>query len=140
MTTTCTSCLQEFDVVFAGGKQRERIGVVGGILEEIFGRVLPANGANSARTRKSAGDFACRPVDQRLYSCGLAYEAWRLRSSPILLLDAADPVDAVGIAGLRTTACSKTFDRGDPFIQLEVCLAELMVDLGILRPFVDQLH
>ena len=103
--------------------------------------VLPANGANSASTRKSAGNFARRTADQRLDAGGLRIGGFRGFDIAERLLDAADPVDRLSASpGLRTTARRKHSSADSSSFSSTVKLAELLVELGILRPFLDQLR
>ncbi len=125
------------DVIFAGGKQSQRVGVVGGILEEIFGRRVAGKRGIQRQNTKIRGRFCRRPPDQRLDSCRFCICGLGSFAVTLPLLDAADPVHAVGIARIERDRLPKTLDRRLDFIELEVGLAQLMAQLAILRPLAD---
>ena len=66
----------------------------------------------------------------------------RLRGADIAkpLLDAADPIQAVGIARIERNRLAKMRERSFDLVQLETDLAKLMVERGVVRPLLDQLR
>ena len=132
MTTTCDVLLQGFDVIVVGGEQRQRIGVVGGVLEEIFGRRVAGERAHTAPARENPpGTFAAGRLIRGWIRAACGIGGFGGLDVAAALLDAADPVQAVGIARIEgdgllqndASAASGSFE-------LEVSLAKLMAGSG----------
>ena len=54
------------------------------------------------------------------------------------LLDAADPVEAVGILRIERERLLEARERPLDIVDFELRLAELMMQRGVLRPFCNQ--
>ena len=132
--------LQEAYVKFSGIKQSERIGVVDRIFKQISGGYITGEGGKQGQDTKFHGEFCRLSADQRLQTRSFCIRSLRGFSSTKPLLDAADPVNGIGITGVKNGGLPEPFQCGFRFVQLIVKPAELFVDLGILRPFADQLR
>ena len=122
-------------------EQRQRVGVVGRILEQIFGRRV----AGERRVEREHAEIRRRldraPPDQRLdlRRRGIG----RLGGVEVaeFLMDARR--SSTGFrrrCGLSAVAWRKCAERGLDLVQLEADPAELLLDLAVLRPLLGQLR
>ena len=119
-------------------EQREGVGIVGRILEQILGRCVAAERGVQCEHAKIRRRLDGRPPDQRLDRRGPRIGGVRCLDFTQPLSDAAEPVQAVGIARIERDRLLETPDRRFHLVQLVVNLAELMADRAILRPLADQ--
>jgi hypothetical protein len=131
---------QGFDVILAGSEQGKCIGVVGNVLEEIFGWRIAGKRAVQCQDAKICGYFRSRPPDQGLYPGRFGIGRFGDLDFAGPLLDAADPVEALRVARVEGDGLLKTGDGRFRLIEFEMNLAKLMAKGAILRPFIDQLQ
>jgi hypothetical protein len=130
--------LQGRNVGRAGSKQRQRIGVVGGILEKKFGRYVAAERRIERQHAETRRRSCRRASDHRLDLRSLRIGGLGGGDVTQPLPDAADPVQAFGIGGVEGHRPLEMPDRRFGFVELETGLAKLVMQPAIQRPFSDQ--
>ncbi len=115
-------------------EQRQRVGVVAGVLEQIFGRRVAGERRIEREHAEIRRRFDRAPADQRLDLRGRGIGRRATASIAVLLPDGADPVEALGVARIERRRLAEMIERGFDLVQLEAGLAELMLHGAVVRP------
>jgi hypothetical protein len=129
---------QHLGVVGAACDHWQRIDVVAGIFKKVLGWRVAAERRIERQHPEFGGRFAGRPPDQGPQSRRTRISRLRGFQFSRGLLDASNPVVAVGVIGIEGNRLLKAFDGLIRLAQIEVYLAEPVTDNGIVRPLGDQ--
>jgi hypothetical protein len=119
-------------------EKRQRIDVVGRILEEVLDRCVGVKGCVERQQAKIRWALDRLPPHQRPDLRGCRVRGLCCIDVPHRLLDAADPVAFVGIVWVQRDRLFEMPDRGIHLVQRKADLAELIVNLAGMRPFREQ--